>query len=164
MANANTKRIPWKSLQIEKELSVHTLDMRVRARPRSLPSSDIGEGSVGYVYRQTDKMIDKSLDNMGEVFTEGREKFRRFEILDEAPRRSAWENTCTIMMRIRYITLYYLTRELSSRSDNYFLRKNFLISVNVVFQFVMHSHRNRKHKLNSFSQMFILYCIVDNWR
>lgn len=109
-------------------------------------------------------MIDKSSDNMGEVFTEGREKFRRFEILDEAPRRSAWENTCTIMMRIRYITLYYLTRELSSRSDNYFLRKNFLISVNVVFQFVMHSHRNRKHKLNSFSQMFILYCIVDNCR
>lgn len=107
-------------------------------------------------------MIDKSLDNMGEVFTEGREKFRRFEILDEAPRRS--ENTCTIMMRIRYITLYYLTRELSSRSDNYFLRKNFLISVNVVFQFVMHSHRNRKHKLNSFSQMFILYRIVDNCR
>lgn len=52
VANANTKRIPWKSLQIEKELSVHTLDMRVRARPRSLPSSDIGEGSVGYVYRQ----------------------------------------------------------------------------------------------------------------
>lgn len=103
-------------------------------------------------------MIDKSLDNMGEVFTEGREKFRRFEILDEAPRRSAWENTCTIMMRIRYITLYYLTRELSSRSDNYFLRKNFLISVNVVFQFVMHSHRNRKAELVFSDVYIILYC------
>lgn len=38
-------------------------------------------------------MIDKSLDNMGEVFTEGREKFRGFEIFDEASRRSALGNT-----------------------------------------------------------------------
>lgn len=117
MANANTKRIPWKSLQIEKELSVHTLDIRVRARPRSLPSSDIGWIRISA--RQTDKMIDKSLDNMGEVFKKGGKSFRRFfEIFVE--------NICNITdtYSLYYIALSHST--LSSRSVN-FPRKNFLI-------------------------------------
>lgn len=77
---------------------MHTLDIRVRARPRFLPSSDIGWIRISA--RQTDKMIDKSLDNMGEIFKKGGKSFRRFfEIFVE--------NICNItdMYSLYYIAL-----------------------------------------------------------
>lgn len=96
---------------------MHTLDIRVRARPRSLPSSDIGWIRISA--RQTDKMIDKSLDNMGEVFKKGGKSFRRFfEIFVE-------NYICNITDT--YSLHRVISLELSSRSVN-FPRKNFLIS------------------------------------
>lgn len=84
MANANMKRIPWKSLQIEKELSVHTLDVRCTCSATIFTFLGY-RGTIGSIYiyicvyigkAKTDKMTDKSFGNTGEVFTEeGRKKY-----------------------------------------------------------------------------------------